>query len=58
MGMLDVADRGLVAPIPASTPDSPTPEPEEEEQILQVPKEPCTSESEKAAHLMGRLGLI
>ena len=37
---------------------SPTPEPEEEEHILQVPEEPCTSDPEEAAHLMGELGLI
>ena len=39
--MLDVAEIGPVAPVPASAP-SPTPEPEEEEQILQVPDEACT----------------
>ena len=56
--MLEVAERGPVAPAPASTPASPTPEPEEEEQILQVLEEPCASQPEKAAHLMGKPSLV
>ena len=55
--MLDVAEKDPVIPAPASAPNIPTPEPEEEKQILQVPKEPCASEPEKAAHLLGGLHL-
>ena len=52
--MLDVAKNDLVAPASASA--SPTPEPKQEEQInLQVSKDPCASEPEEAAHLMGGL---
>ena len=50
--MLDIAKKDPIAPAPASA--SPTPEPKEEEHItLQVPKEPCTSEPEEAAHSAG-----
>ena len=56
--MLDVAEEDPMAPAPASAPASPTPEPEEEEQVLQVPEEPCISESEEASHLERRLDLI
>ena len=35
---------------PASIPTSPTPDPEEEEQFIQIPEESCASEPEEAAH--------
>ena len=40
--MLDVAEKKPMAPASAAAPVSPTPDPEEEEQILLVPKEPCS----------------
>ena len=55
--MLHIAKRDPVAPTPTSA--SPSPEPKEEKQsALQVPKEPCTSEPEEAAHLVGGLDLV
>ena len=50
---MDVAKKDPVAP--ASVPTSPTPDPEEEEQVT---KEPCTSEPEEATHLEGGLDLV
>ena len=53
--MLDIAEKDPVARALAS----PTPEPKEERQIIiQVPKEPCTSEPEEAAHLAGGLDYV
>ena len=54
--MLDAAKKDPVAP--ASAPTSSTPDPEEEDQVIQVPEESCTSEPEETAHLEGGLHLI
>ena len=54
--MLDVAEKDPMAS--ASPPTSPIPDHEEEEQIIQVPKESCASEPEEAAHLEEGLDLI
>ena len=56
--MLDIADKDLVTPTPASVPSSPIPYPKEEEQVIQIPKESCASEPEEAAHSKGGLDLI
>ena len=48
--ILDVAEKDPMAPGPASAPVSTTPDPEDEEQGMQRPKESCTSEPEEAAH--------
>ena len=56
--MLYITEKDPMTPAPASASASPTPKPKEEEQVtLQVPKEPCTSEPEEAAHLVERLDL-
>ena len=47
-----------MAPASASGPSSPTPDPEEEEQVMQIPKESCTSEPEEASHSEGGLDLV
>ena len=54
--MLDVAKKDTMAP--ASAPASSTPNPEEEDWVMQVPEESCTSEPEKTAHLEGGLDLV
>ena len=56
--MLDIVKKDPMAPAPASAPASPTPESKEEEQILQVPEEPCASEPEEAAQSVERLKLV
>ena len=56
--MLDVAEKDPLAPTPASDPSSPTPDPEEVEQVVPIPKESFTSGPEEAAHLEGGLDLI
>ena len=56
--MLHVAEKDNVAPAPSSAPASPTTDTEEKEQVIQIPKESCTSEQEEAAHLEGGLDLI
>ena len=53
--MLDVVEKDLMAPAQASAPAFPTPDPEEEEQVVQIPEESCTSEPEEATHLEGGL---
>ena len=53
--MVDVAEKGPVAPAPVYAPSSSTPDPEEEEQVIQIPREFCTLE---AAHLEGCWDLI
>ena len=58
LDMLDVVEMDPVAPAPVSPPSSPTPDSEEEEQVMPIPEESCTSESEEAAHLEGGLDLI
>ena len=56
--MLDVAEKDPMAPAPASALPSSTPDPEEEEQVVLIPKESCTSEPEEAAHWEGGLDPI
>ena len=55
--MLDVVEKNPVTPAPTSALSSPTPDPEEEQVIL-IPKESCTSEPVEAAHSEGGLDLI
>ena len=55
--MLGVVEKDPVAPAPASAPSSPTPDPGEEEQVIQIPEESCTSEPEETADLEGGLDL-
>ena len=43
---------------PMSAPTFPTPDPEEEDQVIQIPEESYTSEPEEAAHLEGDLDLV
>ena len=56
--MLDVVEKDPMAPAPASTASYPTPYPKEEKQIIQIPKEPCTSKPEEASHWEGGLDLV
>ena len=48
--MLDVSEKDPMASTPASAPSSPTPDPEGEEQVVQIPKESCASEPAEADH--------
>ena len=47
-----------LTPALASAPSSPTPDPEEEEQVLLIPEESYNTEPEKTAHLEGGLDLV
>ena len=54
--MLDVAEKDPMIPAAASSPSSPTTDPEEE-QVL-IPKESCAPEPEEAAHSKGGLDIV
>ena len=55
--ILDVVEKDPIAPTHAATPSCPTPDPEEEKDILTL-EESCTSEPEEAAFLEGELTFI